>query len=65
VGREVMRVNERAVLEDCLERAVAHALRNIDDALTDTQIRQLERKLETEMWLQLDTYFDFEHYYAN
>jgi hypothetical protein len=55
-----MRVNSRAVLEDCLEKAVMHALRNIDDALTDTQIRQLERKLETEMWLQLDTYFDFD-----
>jgi hypothetical protein len=34
-----MRVNSRAVLEDCLERAVMYALRNIDDALTDTQIR--------------------------
>lgn len=55
-----MRVNSRAVLEDCLDKAVMHALRNIDDALTDTQIRQLERKLETELWLQLDTYFSFE-----
>jgi hypothetical protein len=55
-----MRVNSRSVLEDCLEKAVMHALRNIDDALTDTQIRQLERKLETEIWLQLDTYFHFE-----
>jgi hypothetical protein len=55
-----MRVNSRAVLEDCLDRAVTHALRNIDDALTDCQIRQLERKLETELWLQLDTYFDFD-----
>ena len=54
-----MRVNSRAVLEDCLERAVMHALRNIDDALTDTQIRQLERKLEQELWLQIDTYFQF------
>jgi hypothetical protein len=60
-----MRVNSRAVLEDCLDKAVMHALRNIDDALTDTQIRQLERKLETELWLQLDTYFDFEHHDAN
>ena len=60
-----MRVNTRAVLEDCLDRAVTHALRNIDDALTDTQIRQLERKLETELWLLLDTYFDFEHHDAN
>lgn len=55
-----MRVNTRVVLEDCLEHAVMHALRNIDDALTDTQIRQLEVKLEQELWLQLDTYFDFE-----
>jgi len=55
-----MRVNARAVLEDCLEKAVMHALRNIDDALTDTQIRQLERKLEQELWLQIDTYFNFE-----
>ena len=55
-----MKVNTRLVLEDCLERAVTHALLNIDDALTDTQIRQLERKLEQELWLQLDTYFDFE-----
>jgi len=55
-----MRVNARAVLEDCLEKAVTHALRNIDDALTDTQIRQLERKLEQELWLQIDTYFNFE-----
>jgi len=54
-----MRVNARAVLEDCLERAVMHALQNIDDALTDTQIRQLEQKLEQELWLQLDTYFQF------
>jgi hypothetical protein len=44
---------------------VMHALRNIDDALTDTQIRQLERKLETELWLHIDTYFDFEHHDAN
>ena len=55
-----MRVNTRAVLEDCLERAVMHALRNIDDSLTDAQIRQLERKLEQELWLQIDTYFSFE-----
>jgi hypothetical protein len=60
MGETAVRVNARVVLEDCLERAVRHALRNIDDALTDTQIRQLERKLETELWLQLDTYFDFE-----
>jgi hypothetical protein len=55
-----MRVNTREVLEDCLERAVMHALRNIDDALTDAQIRQLEQKLEQELWLQIDTYFSFE-----
>jgi hypothetical protein len=57
-----MKVNTRAVLEDCLEKAVMHAVRNIDDALTDTQIRQLEQKLEQELWLQLDTYFDFENH---
>ena len=57
-----MRVNARAVLEDCLEKAVMHAVRNIDDALTDAQVRQLERKLEQELWLQIDTYFDFESY---
>jgi hypothetical protein len=55
-----MKVNTRLVLADCLEKAVMHALRNIDDALTDTQIRQLEWKLEQEMWCWLDTYFDFE-----
>ena len=54
-----MKVNERLVLEDCLEKAVMHALRNIDDALTDAQIRQLEQKLEQELWLQIDTYFSF------
>jgi hypothetical protein len=36
-----------------------HSVRNIDDALTDDQIRQLERKLEQELWLQIDTYFNF------
>jgi hypothetical protein len=56
-----MRVNSRVVLEDCLERAVRHALRNIDDALTDCQIRQLETKLDQELWLNLDTYFEFEN----
>jgi len=55
-----MRVNTRLILADCFERAVMHALRNIDDALTDAQIGQLERKLEQELWLQLDTYFSFE-----
>jgi hypothetical protein len=55
-----MKVNTRAVLEDCLDKAVMHALRNIDDALTIGQIHQLERKLEQELWLQLDTYFSFE-----
>jgi len=54
-----MRVNSRLVLEDCLEKAVMHSVRNIDDALTDDQIRQLERKLEQELWLQIDTYFNF------
>jgi hypothetical protein len=54
-----MKIKTRLVLEDCLEKAVMHALRNIDDALTDAQIRQLETKLEQELWLQLDTYFDF------
>ena len=54
-----MKINTRAVLEDCLERAVMHALRNIDDALTDAQIWQLEQKLEQELWLQIDTYFSF------
>lgn len=55
-----MKVNTRLVLEDCFEKAVMHALRNIDDTLTDTQIRQLEHKLEQEFWLQVDTYFQFE-----
>jgi hypothetical protein len=55
-----MRVNSRVVLEDCLERAVRHALRNIDDALTDCQIRQLEVKLDQELWLNIDSYFQFE-----
>jgi predicted unusual protein kinase regulating ubiquinone biosynthesis (AarF/ABC1/UbiB family) len=55
-----MKVNTRLILEDCLERAVMHALRNIDDALTASQIRQLERKLEQELWLSIDTYFHFE-----
>jgi hypothetical protein len=55
-----MKVNTRAVLEDCLERAVMHALRNIDDPLTDNQIWQLEAKLSRELWLQIDSYFDFE-----
>ena len=55
-----MKVNARLVLEDCFERAVMHALRNIDDSLTDTQIRQLELKLEQEFWLNVDTYFSFE-----
>ena len=55
-----MKVNARLVLEDCLEKAVMHALRNIDDALTDTQIRQLETKLDQELWLNIDTYFEFE-----
>jgi hypothetical protein len=54
-----MRVNTRAVLEDCLERAVMHALRNIDDPLTDSQIWQLEAKLSRELWLQIDGYFQF------
>ncbi len=55
-----MKVNTRALLEDCIERGVMHALRNIDDSLTDAQIRQLEFKLENELWLHIDTYFDFE-----
>ena len=55
-----MRVNSWVVLEDCLERAVRHALRNIDDALTDSQIHQLETKLDNELWLAIDTYFTFE-----
>jgi hypothetical protein len=55
-----MKVNSRVVLEDCLERAVTHALRNIDDALTDCQIRQLETRLDNELWLAIDTYFTFE-----
>jgi hypothetical protein len=60
-----VRVNSRAVLEDCLERAVRHALRNIPDALTDTQIRQLETKLDSELWLNIDSYFSFEDDHAN
>ncbi len=54
-----MKVNTRLVLADCLERAVMHALRNIDDALTNAQIRQLEQKLEQELWLNIDAYFSF------
>ena len=54
-----MKVNTRLVLEDCLEKAVMHALRNIDDPLTDAQIWQLESKLNRELWLQIDTYFNF------
>ena len=54
-----MKVKTRLVLEDCFEKAVMHALRNIDDTLTDAQIRQLEFKLENEFWLQVDTYFSF------
>jgi hypothetical protein len=56
-----MKVNTRVVLEDCIERGVMHALRNIDDSLTDAQIQQLELKLEKELWLQIDTYFNFEN----
>jgi hypothetical protein len=54
-----MIVNSRAVLEDCINRAVSIALRNIPDSLTDTQIHQLETKLDNELWLQIDTYFNF------
>jgi hypothetical protein len=57
-----MRVNSRAVLEDCLERAVRHAILNIDDPLSDRQLLQLTNKLEQELWLQLDTYFSFDDY---
>jgi hypothetical protein len=32
--------------------------------LTDTQIRQLETKLDNELWLAIDTYFSFEDDYA-
>ena len=53
-----MKANVRAILEDCIERGIHHAVLNFEHVVPSPY--QLEEKIEHEVWLQIDQLFTFE-----
>jgi len=52
-----MKVNQQALLEMCIDAGVAFALAKTCD---EFEAQRLTNEISREIWLQLDTYFDFE-----
>ena len=56
-----MRVNIRAILQDCIERGIRHALMNTDRVSFDEpDITYLTEEIDSSVWLQVDDYFTFD-----
>jgi len=53
-----MKANIHAILTDCIERAINHALINHDGDIEHKD--GLQQRLENEIWLNLDQYFFFD-----
>ena len=52
-----MKVNEQALLEMCIDDGITIALNTSDHP---GNLTALSNQIRKEIWLQLDTYFDFE-----
>ena len=55
-----MKAKAQAIIDMCLDDGLAVALHTSESALTDAQMISIIDKAKHEIWLQLDTYFDFE-----
>ena len=54
-----MKVNEQALLEECIERGVDFVIRN-SDYVEVPHVANVVKDITDNIWLQLDTYFEFE-----
>jgi hypothetical protein len=55
-----MKAKAQAIIDICLDDGLVAAVYNSEPALTDAQMINIIEKAKHEIWLQLDTYFDFE-----
>ena len=54
-----MKVNQQALLEDCIERGVDLVIRN-SDYVEVPHVANVVKEITDSILLQLDTYFDFQ-----
>jgi hypothetical protein len=55
-----MKPKTQAVLEMCIDAGLSSTVYGCDVELTTAQMQRIIDKAQREIWLQLDTYFDFE-----
>ena len=55
-----MKPKTQVVLEMCIDEGLSAAMYGSEVELTVDQMSVILKKARTEIWLQLDTYFDFE-----
>lgn len=55
-----MKVNVRAVLEDCINKGIDAGFRRAHKHVENPTEGFLKEKIAEEIWLNLDTYFNFE-----
>lgn len=55
-----MKVDMRALLEDCIDRGVHHAVLNYDHVIPFPA--ELEEKIYREVWLRIDSFIRFEDF---
>ena len=55
-----MKVNQQALLEMCIDEGLSSTVYGTDVELTTAQMQRIIDKAKREIWLQLDTYFNFE-----
>jgi hypothetical protein len=54
-----MKPNIQALLEMCIDEGLSAAMYGSAVELTADQMSVIRKKVRTEIWLQLDTYFTF------
>lgn len=55
-----MKVNQQGVLAMCIDEGLTATVFGCEVDLTTSQMQAIIEKAKHEIWLQLDTYFDFE-----
>ena len=55
-----MKVHTQALLEMCIDEGLSVAMYGSEFELTVDQLSVILKKARAEIWLQLDTYFNFE-----
>ena len=55
-----MKAKAQAIIDMCIDDGLVAALYTSEFALTDAQMQRIIDKAKHEIWLQLDTYFNFE-----